>query len=147
MIRNLRAGIRFLFDSPILRSLFFVSIPTLIGFGLSNAFLLPFALTALKATEFQYGIQEGMTSLGFVAGSLLMATVFDRMREGAWIALSFIGMAIVGIAISFLSSVPLAIALLTISGFINAPSAIGRRLVLQRNTPREMRGRVTAPSS
>jgi DHA3 family macrolide efflux protein-like MFS transporter len=144
VLRNLRAGIRFLFDSPILRSLFFVSIPVLIGFGLSNSLLLPFALSALKATEFEYGIQEGMTSLGFVAGSLLMAAVFDRMREGAWIALSFIGMAIVGILFSFVNSVPLAIALLTISGFVNAPSAIARRLVLQRNTPREMRGRVTS---
>jgi CRP-like cAMP-binding protein/sugar phosphate permease len=144
VIQNLRAGIRFLFESPILRSLFIVSIPILIGFGLSNALLLPFALTALKANEFQYGVLEGMTSLGFVAGSLLMAAVFDRMREGAWIAISFIGMAITGIIISFLSSVPLAIAVLTISGFINAPSAIGRRLVIQRNTPREMRGRVSS---
>ena len=144
VIQNLRAGIRFLFNSPILRSLFFVSIPTLIGFGLSNSLLLPFALTALKATEFEYGIQEGMTSLGFVAGSLLMAAVFDRMREGAWIAVSFICMALVGIVFSFVSSVPLAIALLTISGFVNSPSAIARRLVLQRNTPREMRGRVTS---
>ncbi len=144
VIQNLRAGIRFLFDSPILRSLFFVSIPMLIGFGLSNSILLPFALTALKANEFQYGIQEGMTSLGFVAGSLLMAAFFDRMREGAWIAISFIGMAIVGIIFSFLSSIPVAIAMLTISGFINSPSAIGRRLVLQRNTPREMRGRVNS---
>jgi CRP-like cAMP-binding protein/sugar phosphate permease len=144
VIQNLRAGIRFLFESPILRSLFIVSIPMLIGFGLSNSILLPFALTALKANEFQYGLQEGMTSLGFVAGSLLMAAVFDRMREGAWIAISFIGMAITGIIFSRLSSVPLAIAVLTISGFINSPSAIGRRLVLQRNTPREMRGRVTS---
>jgi CRP-like cAMP-binding protein len=144
VIQNLRAGIRFLFESPILRSLFFVMIPTLIGFGLSNSLLLPFALTALKATEFEYGIQEGMTSLGFVAGSLLMAAVLDRMREGAWIAISFIGMAITGIIFSFLNSVPLAIAVLTISGFINSPSAIARRLVIQRNTPREMRGRVNS---
>lgn len=144
VIQNLRAGIRFLFASPVLRSLFFVSIPTLVGFGLSNSLLLPFAIKALKATEFEYGIQEGMTSLGFVAGSLLMAAVFDRMREGAWIAISFIGMAIVGIIFSFLSSVPLAVAVLTVSGFINSPSAIGRRLILQRNTPRDMRGRVTS---
>jgi CRP-like cAMP-binding protein len=66
------------------------------------------------------------------------------MREGAWIAISFIGMAIAGIIFSLLSSVPLAIAVLTISGFINSPSAIARRLVIQRNTPREMRGRVNS---
>jgi len=144
VIQNLKSGLRFLFDSPMLRSLFLVMIPTLIGFGLSNSLLLPFALKALKATEFEYGIQEGMTSLGFVAGSLLMAAVFDRMREGAWMALSFIGMALVGVFFSTLSSVPLAIAALTISGFLNSPSAIGRRLIVQRNTPREMRGRVNS---
>jgi CRP-like cAMP-binding protein len=144
VFRNLRAGLRYLFDTPILRSLFVVFVPVLIGFGLSNALLLPFAERALGATEFEYGIQEGMTSLGFVAGSLLMAGMFDRMREGAWIAIGFLGMALVGIAYSVTTSIPVAIAIVTISGFMNAPSSIGRRIVLQRNTPREMRGRVNS---
>jgi CRP-like cAMP-binding protein len=34
--------------------------------------------------------------------------------------------------------------IVTITGFLNAPSAIGRRLVIQRNTPREMSGRVNS---
>jgi len=34
--------------------------------------------------------------------------------------------------------------IVSISGFLNAPSSIGRRLVIQRNTPREMRGRVNS---
>ncbi len=121
-----------------------MSVPVLIAFGLSNSLLLPFALRALQATEFQYGLQEGLTSLGFVAGSLLLAGSFDRMREGPWIALSYIGMAVLGIAYSFSAAIPLAIAVLTISGALNAPSSIGRRLVIQRNTPREMRGRVNS---
>jgi MFS family permease len=144
VIKNLKIGVRQLFDTPILRSLFTSSIPTLIAFGLSNALLLPFALKALKATEFEYGLQEGLTSLGFVAGSLLLAGIFDRMREGAWIASGFIGMAVASIFYSFTRSIPLAIAIVTISGFFNAPSSIGRRLTVQRNTPREMRGRVNS---
>ena len=144
ILRNLKAGMRHLLDTPILRSLFMVSIPVLIAFGLSNALLLPFATRALGASEFEYGIQEGMTSLGFVAGSLLMAGIFDRMREGPWIAISFIGMALAGVAYSLTTTVPVAIIILTISGFLNAPSAIGRRLVVQRHTPREMRGRVNS---
>ncbi len=144
VIRNLKIGIKQLFDTPILRSLFLSSIPTLLAFGLSNALLLPFALRALKATEFEYGIQEGLTSLGFVAGSLVIAGLFDRMREGAWIATGFIAMSMASIAYSFTHSIPLAIAIVTISGFFNAPSSIGRRLVVQRNTPREMRGRVNS---
>lgn len=144
VIKNLKVGIQQLFATPILRSLFVTSIPTLIAFGMSNALLLPFAVKALKATEFEYGLQEGLTSLGFVAGSLIMAAIFDRMREGAWIATGFIGMALASIVYSFLHSIPLAIAVVTISGFLNAPSAIGRRTAVQRNTPREMRGRVNS---
>ncbi len=66
------------------------------------------------------------------------------MREGAWLAISFIGMAIIGIIYSSLRSVELAILLIAISGFLNAPSTISRRLIIQRNTPREMRGRVNS---
>jgi CRP-like cAMP-binding protein len=40
--------------------------------------------------------------------------------------------------------VPVAIALVTISGFFNAPSSIARRVIVQRNTPPEMRGRVSS---
>ena len=144
VINNLRAGVRQLFNTPILRSLLTAQVPVLIAFGLSNALLLPFAIRALSATEFEYGIQEGMTSIGFVIGSLLMANLFDRMREGVWIAVSYLGMAIMGMIYSALHSIPLAILFITISGFFNAPSSIGRRIVVQRNTPREMRGRVNS---
>jgi CRP-like cAMP-binding protein/sugar phosphate permease len=144
VLNNLQAGMRHLFNTPILRSLFTAQVPVLIAFGLSNTLLLPFALRALKATEFEYGIQEGLTSIGFVVGSLLMANVFDRMREGVWIAVSYLAMAVAGIIYSSLHSIPLAILIVTISGFFNAPSSIARRVVVQRNTPRDMRGRVNS---
>jgi MFS family permease len=144
VVQNLKAGVRQLFDTPILRSLFTAQVPVLIAFGLSNALLLPFAIRALNASEFEYGIQEGMTSIGFVVGSLLMANVFDRMREGVWLAVSYLGMAIMGIIYATLYSIPMAILVITISGFFNAPSSIARRVVVQRNTPREMRGRVNS---
>jgi CRP-like cAMP-binding protein/sugar phosphate permease len=144
VMRNLSAGMRFLFGHAMLRSLFVTSVPVLIGFGLSNALLLPFAHQALNASEFEYGLQEGLTSVGFVVGSLLMASLADRWREGQWIAVSFIGMAVAGILYAYTASVPLAILIITVSGFLNAPSSIARRLVIQRHTPREMRGRVNS---
>lgn len=144
VVRNLRAGVRQLFGTPILRELFSVQVVVLISFGLANTLLLPFALSALGATEFEYGLQEGLTSLGFVAGSLLMAKVFDRLHAGAWTAISFLGMGLVGVAYSFVHSVPLAILLITFSGLFNAPSSIARRVIVQRNTPAEMRGRVSS---
>ena len=144
VIKNLRAGMRQVFDTSMLRSLFVVQILVMTSFGLSNTLLLPFAIRALGANEFQYGLQEGLTSIGFVVGSLLMANLFDRMREGAWLATSYLGMALAGIIYSFLHSIPLALLAIAVSGFFNAPASIGRRLIIQRNTPREMRGRVSS---
>jgi DHA3 family macrolide efflux protein-like MFS transporter len=144
VVRNLKAGARTLIDTPILRSLFLVFILVFVSFGLSNSLLLPFALRALNATEFEYGLQEGLTSVGFVVGSLVMARMSGRLREGQWISLGFIGMALVGIAYSSMTAVAPAIAIIMVSGFINAPTSIARRLVTQRHTPREMRGRVNS---
>jgi CRP-like cAMP-binding protein/sugar phosphate permease len=144
VVRNLRTGANFLLDSSILRSLFLVSVPVMVSFGLWNSLLLPFAIRALNATEFEYGLQEGLTSVGFVIASLLMARLADRLREGQWITLSFLGMGIVGVVYAMTSSIPVAIGLVMVSGFLNAPSSIGRRLVIQRNTTREVRGRVNS---
>ena len=56
-----------LFGTPIIRSLFIVGAFMFFSFGLWNVLLLPFSLKVLGATEFQYGLQEGLTSVGFVA--------------------------------------------------------------------------------
>jgi MFS family permease len=134
----------YLTKSPVLRSLLIVSIPVLLGFGLWNSLLLPFAERALNATEFEYGLQEGLTSVGFVLASLLMARMGDRLREGAWISISYLGMGAVGILYARTASIPLAIALVTMVGFFNAPSMISNRLLVQRNTERGIRGRVSS---
>jgi MFS family permease len=142
--RNLQAGASFLFSTPILRSLFLVSAPVYFSFGLWNTLLLPFAIKALGATTFEYGLQEGLTSVGFVIGSLVMANIADRWREGQWLAIGFVLMGIVGIGYGLAHSVWLAIGLVMLTGLFNAPAGIGRRLVIQRNTPRDFRGRVNS---
>jgi MFS family permease len=142
VIENLREGMRTLWAIPILRSLLLAGIPVFLSFGLWNVLLLPMAIRALNATEFEYGLQEGLTSVGFVIGALLMAKVFDRLPEGSWMVLSILGMGIFGIAYGFSPNIAFAIVMVMITGFLNAPSGIGRRTILQRNTPREMRGRV-----
>jgi len=144
VVRNLKDGARHLLNTSILRSLLIISVPVFLSFGLWNSLLLPFALRALQATEFEYGLQEALTSIGFVVGSFLMAGLADRLREGQWIALSFLGMGLVGALYAGSTSVAIAIALVTLSGFANAPSSIARRLAIQRNAPREVRGRVAS---
>jgi len=142
VLDNLREGAGFLFGNQLLRSLLIVSVPALLGAGLWNTLLLPFAEQALNASEFEFGIQEGLTSIGFVVGSLLMARQADRLREGQWIVIGFLGVGLVGMLYSRVVSIPMAIVLVTIAGFANAPSAIARRLLIQRNVPGEIQGRV-----
>lgn len=142
VVANLKEGVATLVGTPVLRSLFLVSAPVYLSFGLWNVLLLPFAINVLGAGEFEYGLQEGLTSVGFVVGSLLMARFADRWREGSWIVLSTLAMGIVGVFYGMATSILVAIALVTLSGFFNAPSSVARRLIMQRSTPREMRGRV-----
>ncbi len=142
IVANLRVGISTLFSTPIIRSLFIVGAFMFVAFGLWNVLLLPFSIRILGATEFEYGLQEGLTSVGFVVGSLFMARFARLLPEPAWIVISLVGMGIAGIAYALATSVPVAILLVTVSGFLQPPSSVSRSVLLQRNTPREMRGRV-----
>jgi DHA3 family macrolide efflux protein-like MFS transporter len=142
VLHNLREGAVTLWQLPILRSLLLAGLPVFLAFGLWNTLLLPMSIRELGATEFEYGLQEGLTSIGFVASALLMAKFADRLPEGQWLVLSITGMGIFGILYGLSPNVPFAILMVMITGFLNSPSAIARRTILQRNTPREMRGRV-----
>ncbi|MEP6638576.1 MAG: MFS transporter [Chloroflexota bacterium] len=142
IVENLRSGMSVLFGTPIIRSLFVVGAFMFFSFGLWNVLLLPFALKVLGATEFQYGLQEALTSVGFVVGSFFMARFSSRLPEPAWIALAMAGMGVCGVLYGFSNSIGVAILLVTVSGFLNSPSSVARSVLLQRNTPREMRGRV-----
>jgi DHA3 family macrolide efflux protein-like MFS transporter len=141
---NLKKGVNYLTASPALRSIFLLAIPVAVSFGLANSLLLPFAERALNASTFEYGLQEGLTSVGFVICSLLMAGYLSRWREGQWMVVGLLGMGLAAISYSFLHSVPIAIAVQMFSGFMNAPYVIARRLLVQRNTVAEMRGRVAS---
>lgn len=143
VVQNLRAGAKFLCDSPALRSLCMVTVLMAILFGFHNALLLPFAKRTLGATEFEYGLIEGLSTVGFVLGGLWLARVGDRLREGQWLVLSFMSLGLITVTYSQLTSVTLAITLGMFLAFANVPSFIARRLLIQRTT-REVRGRVTS---
>jgi CRP-like cAMP-binding protein/sugar phosphate permease len=142
IVSNLKSGMTVLFGTPIIRSLFVVGAFMFFSFGLWNVLLLPFTLKTLHATEFQYGLQEGLTSVGFVAGSFFMARFSSKLPEPAWIVLAMTGMGICGVLYGLSTQIGVAILLVMVSGFFNAPSSVARSVLLQRNTPREMRGRV-----
>jgi MFS family permease len=144
VLSNLRDGVRILWGIPVLRSLLIAGLPVFLSFGFWNVLLLPMAIRVLGGTEFEYGLQEGLTSIGFVVGALLMARYIDRLAEGAWMVVSMIGMGIFGVLYGLSPNIWVAIVMVMMTGFLNAPSGIARRTILQRNTPRAMRGRVFA---
>jgi CRP-like cAMP-binding protein/Na+/melibiose symporter-like transporter len=139
---NLRVGLRTIFDTPVLRSMFVLLAPVFFAFGLWNVLLLPMAIRVLGASEFQYGIQEGLTSLGFVAGSLVMARHSERLPTGTWIVVGCVGMGVAGVGYGLSPVIGVAIVWATISGALNSPLSVARQTLLQRHTPRELRGRV-----
>jgi CRP-like cAMP-binding protein/sugar phosphate permease len=139
---NLKTGVRTIRDTPMLRSLFLLGAPVFFAFGLWNVLLLPMAITVLGGSEFEYGIQEGLTSIGFVLGSLFMAKYADRLQIGLWVFVGYMGMGIAGILYGLSPTILIGIVWVTVSGFFNSPSAVARQTLLQRHTPRELRGRV-----
>lgn len=144
VVSNLKSGISYLTKNPALRSIFLLAIPIAVSIGLGNSLLLPFATKALGADSVAYGIQEGLTSVGFVVASLLMAIYMNRWREGQWMVVGLIGTGLAALIYSQMHSIALAIAVQVLSGFANAPYSIARRLLVQRNTSAEMRGRVSS---
>ncbi len=142
ILENLKVGLKTLFGTPIIRSLFIVGAFMFVAFGLWNVLLLPFSISVLGATEFEYGLQEGLTSVGFVIGSLLMARFSKLLPEPAWIVVSLTTMGVLGVLYANSTSVPVAIFIVALSGLAQPPSSVSRSVLLQRNTPREMRGRV-----
>ncbi len=142
VITNLKSGVLAIARTPMLRSLFLLGAPIFFVFGLWNVLLLPMAIRELHATEFEYGIQEGLTSVGFVVGSLFMARYSDRLQTGLWVFIGSAGMGIAGLFYAISPVIWIAILWAMVSGFFNSPSSVARQTLLQRNTPREMRGRV-----
>lgn len=142
VIANLKQGVRTIAEVPMLRSLFLLGAPVFFAFGLWNVLLLPMAIKELSASEFEYGIQEALTSVGFVVGSLFMARFADRLQTGLWVFVGCMGMGVAGVLYSLSPVIWMAILWVTVTGFFNSPAAVARQTLLQRHTPRELRGRV-----
>ncbi len=144
VLRHLQAGVDVLRTTPTLRSLVLIFTTIFLSFGLWNALVLPFVTRALEGSEFEYSLFEGLFTVGFVLGSLAMAGLANRLHEGQWIVISVLGMGLFSVGSALAPSVPLALAIFIIIGVLNAPSYVGRGLIIQRNTTRAVRGRVNS---
>jgi DHA3 family macrolide efflux protein-like MFS transporter len=142
IVENLKVGAKYLWEARLLRWLFLINLPVMLSFGLWNVLLLPMAIRELGASEFEYGLQEGVTSVGFVVGSLLMARFGDRLPEGTWMVAGTLLMGVFGVLYGLSPNIQVAILLVMVTGFLNSPMSIARRGLMQKNVPRAMRGRV-----
>lgn len=142
VFRNLRAGLSHVQHTDSLRSLFLVSFLAFVIYGVQISTRLPFTLQALNATEFEFSLIEVAEAVGFAIGSLILIRFMGRLREGQWLTISLVGIALASILFSVSSSVLTVIAVQLALGCITPPSVVGRSLIMQRESPREMRGRV-----
>ena len=139
---DLKYGVRYLAGSKILRTLILISVLYALMAGMENTLLLPFITGTLGGTSFEYGLQEGLTSICYVIGSLVMAKYSGWLHDEAWVIYGMLIMGVLTIVYSFSTAVPFAIAVITLSGLVQSPYAVAWITLLQRNTDREVRGRV-----
>jgi MFS family permease len=144
IVVDFRIGGQWLVGTPTLRSLFLIYLPVFVMIGFSNAALLPFSQRTLHTDESGFGLLLAMESLGAICSSLLLVRCSGRLREGQWMILSFLGMGMAGIAISQSTSLGVGLVSLWLLGATNAPSVVMRQLLITRNTPSDVRGRVTS---
>ena len=147
VVDNLASGLRYIPKMPALRSLVFVLVLSGITVGLFNAILLPFAQRAMGATDLEYSLFESIQSVGFVAGALLMVALADRLHEGQWLTISFAGLGAAMLWLILAPGVGTAYLPLFVLGLVNAPNYVVRGLLVQRNAPRHLRGRVASTFS
>lgn len=141
VVGNVQQGLRFVASKPTLRSLFLIFVPIGITYGFAEVIRLPFMLDELGATELEFGLLDSLTVLAMTAAGLLMTLYSRRLRDGQWIVLSTFGVGLASIAFALSWSVGSAIVFGMAEGFLYAPTAIASSLIIERNTPRHMRGR------
>ncbi|MEZ4867597.1 MAG: MFS transporter [Caldilineaceae bacterium] len=131
-----------------LNRLFLLYIPVFIIFGLFNAVDLPFIVRTVKSElisgEFLFGLLEAGGLVGFIIGSLFMARWADQLWNGQWVVLSFIGMGLCTLFYAHSALLTSLLALKVIYCVMNAFSYVGRQLLIQRETPAGLLGRVSS---
>ncbi len=142
VVRNMRKGLGYLFSHRVLRAVLTIGLGIGFASGVLNTLTLPFTITVLDASETVFGVQEALTSVGFVLGSFMMASFGNRLSERNWMGLSITSLGLAALLYTFTNTVTLAVLFFAVVGFFNAPAIIAIRLLFQRKTPAELRGRV-----
>lgn len=141
-LRDLRAGLGYLYRHPALRALQGIGLGLGLIAGVINTLTLPFTLSVLGASKTVYGVLEGLSGVGYTAGGFALAALSHRLSERRWLALGTLGLGLASLLYALSDAVPLAFAAFALVGLFNAPAAVAIRTLFQRGTPAPLRGRV-----
>ncbi len=141
--RDWRAGLRFIFRSPLLLPALTLDMFAVLFAGVT-ALLPAVASDVLHVGPFGYGLLRASQSIGAVAMALLGGRLPPWKRPGRvlLIVVALFGAATVGFGLS--TSFPLSIALLVLCGALDNISVVIRLTLEQMVVPDAIRGRVSA---
>ncbi len=111
-------------------------------FGSFNPMLVVFAREVFDLGPEGFGLLQSASGLGTVVGSLALTAVGDVKRKGRLLLFAAIVYGVSVMAFSFAPWVPLAIAILVVSGAADIVNGATRITVVQLLAPGAMRGRV-----
>ncbi len=143
VLQSLGTGVRFMLQQRLLLGTFTLDLFAVL-LGGAVALLPIFAAEILHVGPVGLGWLRAAPSLGAVLMSLVVINLPPLRRCGRLLYLSFaiFGLCIIGFGFS--TSFYLSVALLFISGAVDAVNVIIRQTILQTGTPPEMMGRVSA---
>jgi MFS family permease len=144
--RDWRAGVRFIFGSPLLLSALTLDLFAVLFAG-ATALLPVIAKDVLHASALGYGVLRAAPSVGAVVMALLGTRLPAWRRPGRvlLIVVALFGVVTVGFGLS--RSLPLSVALLALGGAVDNISVVIRITLEQMVVPDEIRGRVSAVHS
>jgi MFS family permease len=141
-LAGIREGLRFATRRRVILSTFVIDLNAMI-FGMPTALFPALALDVFRVGPAGVGFLGAAPALGAVIGALLSGWVSRVVRVGraVVVAVGIWGLAIAGFGIATFSF-PIALVCLAIAGAADSISAVFRNIIVQFETPDELRGRV-----
>ncbi|MEP7128957.1 MAG: MFS transporter [Chitinophagales bacterium] len=143
LMAGLTAGIRFVFNNPVVLSTLSLDLFAVL-FGGAVAMLPVFAADILLVGPEGLGIMRAAPFVGSVITGLFMAHRPSMSNAGRNLLLAIAGFGIATICFALSSNFYLSLLLLFLTGAFDSVSVIIRGTILQLMTPDHMRGRVSA---
>jgi MFS family permease len=141
MAAEIREGLAFLFGHRGLRANTILVVCAAIGVGASYPLTFLLAMRAYSGAS-SFGLMETAIAGGYLAGSLLMATLAKKVRKGLAVTLGLLVIGVGYVVVAALDPLPAVLAAFAVLGLANAAFLISVDTYFQETIPAPLRGRV-----